>query len=155
MPNMLSIYNRCAKLPYGKRLFSRLLCVKAPYFKTIKPVFIELKPGYGELMIKKRRPVQNHIASVHAIAMCNMSELVAGAALEVSIPKHMRWIPKRMEVDYLAIAKSDLRAVCEVPLAGLDAPRELPITVNVTDTGGKEVFRAVITMHLSPKKKGS
>lgn len=150
---MLDAYNKCSKLPYGKKLFSALVCHKAPYFKTIKPQFVELRPGFGELKIKKRRAVENHINSVHAIAMCNMSELVAGAALETAIPKHMRWLPKKMEVHYLAIAKTDLRAVCEIPVDSLDTPQELPMTVNVIDTAGNEVFRAIITMHLSEKPK--
>jgi acyl-coenzyme A thioesterase PaaI-like protein len=153
MPNMLAAYNKCAKLPYGKKIFSALVCHKAPYFKTIKPQFVELRPGYGELVIKKRRSVENHIKSVHAIAMCNMSELVAGAVLETAIPKNMRWLPKKMEVYYLAIAKTDLRAVCEISVDGLGKPQELPMTVNVTDTGGKEVFKAIITMYLSEKKR--
>ncbi len=132
MPNKLEAYNRCAKLPYGRRVFSALLGRQAPYFRTIRPLIVELRPGFCGLDMKKRRSVENHIRSVHAIAMCNMSELAAGAALETAIPKHMRWIPKKMEVHYLDIAKTDLRAVCEIPIDGLEKFKELPMTVNVT-----------------------
>ncbi len=54
------------------------LCFKAPYFRSIKPLFRELRPGYYEILLRKRRSVTNHIGSVHAIAMCNVSELAAG-----------------------------------------------------------------------------
>ncbi len=101
--------------------------------------------------MKNKRAVQNHIQSVHAIAMCNISELTAGTMLEVSLPRDMRWIPKGMTVEYLKIAKTDLKAVCEISLDNLDSPQELPMTVHVTDTKGTEVFRAVITMHISKK----
>ena len=110
MNKLMDIYTKCSKLPGGKRLFSKLVCMKAPYFKTIQPLFCELRPGYCEITMKNRRAVQNHIKSVHAIAMCNISELTAGSMLEATLPKIMRWIPKHMAVDYLKIAKTDLKA---------------------------------------------
>lgn len=151
MNSLLNIYSKCIKLPFGKVVFSKLVCLKAPYFGTIKPLFQDLKPGYCEITIKNRRAVHNHIKSVHAIAMCNLSELAAGTMLEVSLPKNMRWIPKGMNVEYLKIARTDLKAVCRISTDSLDRPQELPMTVHVTDTRGEEVFRAVITMHISKK----
>ena len=152
MNKLLSIYTQCTKLPFGKKIFSKLVCIKAPYFSTIRPSFRELRPGYCEITMKKRRAVHNHIKSVHAIAMCNISELTAGTMLEVTLPSSMRWIPKSMHVEYLKIAKTDLKAVCEIPTEGLDELKELPMTVHVTDKNDVEVFRAVINMHLSKKK---
>ena len=148
----MNAYHRCAKLPAGKHIFSKLICLKAPYFNTIKPLFKELRPGYCEVTMKKRRAVHNHIKSVHAIAMCNLSELAAGTMLEVTLPQSMRWIPKSMFVEYLKIAKTDLKAVCEISTEDLDNPQELPMTVHVKDTNDAEVFRAVITMHISKRK---
>ncbi len=153
MNQVMKVYQTCAKLPLGKALFSQLICFKAPYFGSIKPRFLELRPGYCEILLKKRRAVTNHLNSVHAIAMCNVSELAAGCMLEASIPRTIRWIPKGMEVSYLKMAKTDLKAVCEIPLADLNQPGELPMTVHLTDKNGTEVFCAVITMHLSFKKK--
>ena len=139
-------------LPFGNLIFSKLICFKAPYFGSIKPVFLLLKPGYCKIMLRKRRSVTNHIGSVHAIAMCNVSELAAGTMLEASIPKNMRWIPKGMTVSYLKIAKTDLTAICEINVGDLDKPGDFPMTVHVTDKKGEEVFRAVITMYLSIKR---
>jgi hypothetical protein len=81
-----------------------------------------------------------------------MSELAAGTMLEATLPPSMRWIPKGMTVEYLKIARTDLKAVCEISTEGLDNPQELPMTVHVTDTSEAEVFRAVITMYISKKK---
>ena len=153
MNQVMKLYQTCAGLPLGRTLFSKLICFKAPYFGSIKPRFLELRPGYCEILLRKRRAVTNHLKSVHAIAMCNVSELTAGCMLEASIPRTMRWIPKGMEVSYLKIAGTDLKAVCEIPLEDLDQPGEFPMTVHLTDKNGIEVFRAVITMHLSLKKK--
>lgn len=152
MSLVLKIYNKCEKLPMGRWLFSKLVCFKAPYFDSIKPLFVELKQGRCVITMKKRRAVQNHIKSVHAIAMCNISELTSGTMLEASIPSNMRWIPKKMSVDYLKVAKTDLKAVCELQDVDWQKSQDLPLTVDVTDTNDDVVFRAIITMYVSPKK---
>ena len=153
MNSLMNLYSKCLKLPAGKRIFSKLICLKAPYFGTIKPRFEELRPGYCKIAMKDRRAVHNHIKSIHAIAMCNISELAAGTMLEATLPPTMRWIPKGMTVEYLKIARTDLKAICEISTEDIDNPQELPMTVHVTDTSNTEVFRAVITMHLSKKNK--
>jgi len=130
-----------------------MVCFKAPYFGSIKPHFIELRPGYCEISLKKRRSITNHLNTVHAIAMCNVSELAAGTMLEASIPKTMRWIPKGMTVSYLKIAKTDLKAVCKISNSDLEKTGDFPITVNVFDEDGQTVFSAVINMYLSSKQK--
>jgi len=151
MNKLLNVYTQYRKMPFGNHIFSRLVCFKAPYFRTIRPLFKELRPGYCEITMKNKRAVQNHIHSVHAIAMCNISELAAGTMLEATLPRSMRWIPKGMQVQYLKIAKTDLKATCEISTDSLESVQELPMTVHVSDTKGTEVFTAVITMHISEK----
>ncbi len=131
-----------------------MVCWKAPYFSSIRPAFVELRPGYCEVRIKKRRRVLNHIGTVHAIAMCNMAELAGGTMTDVTVPSTYRWIPKSMTVEYVKKAETDLQAVAEVkPVPHFDAAAELPVTVNVMDADNQTVFRAVITMWVSPKKQ--
>jgi hypothetical protein len=50
-PNVLGIYNRMAKLPFGmgQRLFSLLFCMQAPYFFTIRPRIRDLRPGFASV----------------------------------------------------------------------------------------------------------
>lgn len=152
MSMVLDLYKKFEKFPMGRKLFSKLVCLKAPYFGSIKPLFVELKEGRCVITMKKRRAVQNHIKSVHAIAMCNISELAAGTMLEASIPSTMRWIPKKMSVEYLKVAKTDLKAVCDLQEVDWEKSQDLPLTVAVTDKNDETVFRAVITMYVSPKK---
>lgn len=149
----LSIWQSFAVRPGGKWAFSRLLCFKAPYFGSIRPRFEELRPGYCQIAIRKRRAVLNHIGSVHAIAMCNMAELAGGTMTEVSIPATHRWIPKGMTVEYLKIARSDLVAVA-TPRTQIDlsAAGELQVDVAVRDAQGEKVFAALITMWVAPRK---
>ncbi len=149
---MLNLYNKLEGFPLGKIIFSKLVCLKAPYFSTIKPRFLELKNGSCVISMKKRRAVHNHIGTVHAIAMCNISELAAGTMLEASIPSHMRWIPKEMSVKYLKVAKTNLTATCELQEIKWEGSFDLPINVDVKDKDGNVVFNAIITMYVSQKK---
>ncbi len=153
--SVLGMWQRLAGIPGGTRLFSRLVCLRAPYFGSIRPRFEALAPGRAVVTIRNRRRVQNHLKTVHAIAMCNMAELAAGVMSEVTVPATHRWIPKGMTVEYLRRAETDLTAEAVVdPATAFGVARELPVPVSVRDTQGQEVFRAVITMWVSPRKSG-
>jgi len=152
----LELWQWFAAKPGGKWAFSRLLCLKAPYFGSIRPRFVELRPGHCEVRMRKRRAVLNHIGSVHAVAMCNMAELAGGTMTEVSIPPTHRWIPKGMSVQYLKLARTDLVAVA-TPRAQMDwsVPGEYQVDVAVQDGQGETVFEALITMWVAPRKASS
>ena len=64
----LDLWQWFAAKPGGTWAFSRLLCLKAPYFGSIRPRFVDLRPGHCEVRMRKRRAVLNHIGSVHAVA---------------------------------------------------------------------------------------
>lgn len=149
----LKIWQRFASLPGGKWAFSKLVCHKAPYFASINPVFEELRPGFCQIGITKRRAVLNHFGTVHAIAMCNMAELVGGTMTEVTVPASHRWIPKEMTVKYLKKAATDLVATA-LPEKEVDWSEagEYKVKVDVQDLNNELVFQALITMWVSPKK---
>jgi acyl-coenzyme A thioesterase PaaI-like protein len=150
---LLLMWRRLSKTAAGRWLFSALVCWKAPYFATIRPRFCLLEPGHCALGISRRRAVLNHIGTVHAIAMCNMAELAAGMATEVTIPRSHRWIPKGMTVEYLHKATTDLKAtaILESP-AQWNSAAELPVAVQVVDARGTLVFQAIVRMWITAKK---
>lgn len=150
----LALWQKFSSFPFGKWLFSKLVCFKAPYFASISPRIDELAPGHCVVRVNKHRAVHNHIGTVHAIAICNMAELAAGTMTEVTVPPTHRWIPKGMSVEYLKKAATNLRGVatCDAaPIFG-DAAFALPVHVVVTDTAEQVVFKASITMWITPKK---
>lgn len=153
-PMILSAWQRLSKLPLGARAFTRMVCLKAPYFGSIRPLFVELAPGHCVAVVKKHRAVTNHLGTVHAIALCNLAELAAGIMLEASVPPAThRWIPKGMTVSYLKKAATDVRAVARFatqPDYG-NAGAEVPAQVTIYDRGGDAVFEAEIRMWVSPK----
>ena len=139
------------RLPAGLTLFSWAICFIAPYFGSIKPRFLELRPGLARARIRKRRRVHNHLKTVHAIAMANLCEFVGGTLMEVSIGPEMRWIPKGMNIRYLAKAQSDLVASCEIDNYHWSEAQDVPLIVKVHDTAGQLVAEAEIPMYISRK----
>lgn len=151
-PSTFRLWRRLENRPLGKRVFSLGLSFKAPYFLTIRPRVVDLRPGYCEVTMKKRWRVHNHIGTVHAIALCNLAEATMGALAEASVPADARWIPIGMRVRYLAKAGTDMRATAEIdPIGNVVEPRDVEVPVSVRDTAGIEVFDAVITIRISPK----
>lgn len=146
--NTLATFNRLKSLPGGTRLFSIAVCQAAPYFKGIRPHVTALAPGLATVTLRKRRAVENHLHTVHAIAMCNMAELAGGLLTEVSVPAGTRWIPSGMQVQYLAKAKTDLTATADGSGIDWSRPGDIVVPVLVHDTAGTLVFRADITMNV-------
>lgn len=143
---------RFQRLPGGLWLFTRILCLKAPYFASIRPTFTRLEPGRGEAMFRDRRAVHNHLGTVHAIAIANLCELVAGVTLEVTLPNSHRWIPKSMKIHYLAKASGDIRASTEIAPSAWPETGSVDVLVEVFDPSNKIVVKAEIEMYVSKRK---
>lgn len=146
-------YAALADKPLGRHIFSAAVALTAPYFRTIRARVVSLKPGHGMATMADRWGVRNHLGTVHAIAICNLAELVAGTTIEMSLPQSHRWIPKGMRVSYLAKARGRLTAVATIEdLTSLteDESREVVVPVDVTDPAGQIVVHADITMWVTP-----
>jgi acyl-coenzyme A thioesterase PaaI-like protein len=103
--------------------------------------------------MRKRRAVENHIHTVHALAMGNLCELAAGMVTEVTLPVTMRWLPRGMTIEYLRKAESDVTATARLSkLEWTGTSENLAVPVSIVDVNGTEVVRAVITMYVSPKR---
>lgn len=153
--NVLALYRQITRWPLGHWLFSRAVCLKAPYFATIAPRFVALEPGRCELRIRDRRRVHNHLGTVHAIALCNMAELSAGVMTDVTVAPGMRWIPKGMQVSYMKKAVGTLHAVASsiAPAPQAASGYEWPVVVRIVDAGGEAVFEATVQMWVSPRTR--
>lgn len=152
MTPVLSLYARATRLPAGKTIFSLLFSQKAPYFATVRPRFVELRPNYAELRIKKRRGVQNHIGTVHVIAICNGLEAAMGALAEATVPADRRWIPKGMSVDYTAKATSDITCIAETdPDAWTGEDPDVPVRVRGVREDGTVVVEGVIRLWVTQR----
>lgn len=151
---VLKLWRTLSSKPGGAWLFSQAIARKAPYFTTVRPRFTVVESGRTEVVSKKRRAVQNHIGTFHAIAICNLAEAAMGIAAEATLPSSHRWLPKTMTVRYLKKAETDMRAVATIDPATVYGPAgfDLPVNVDVFDTEGQKVFDAVITIWVTAKK---
>lgn len=151
-----ALHRRLSAWPAGQWLFSRLVCARAPYFRTIAPRITRLEPGLCEGDFRDRRAVRNHIGTVHAIALCNLAELVTGLMVDASTPAGMRWIPKGMQVAYLKKARGRIhaRAWLETPLHVATTGYEVGVPVELRNRAGETVCRATITCWISPRRAG-
>jgi acyl-coenzyme A thioesterase PaaI-like protein len=147
MVDTYALYRRLTAYPQGKRVFSLVFEQAAPYFRTSRPRFVELRPNYAELTVRKRRRVQNHIGTVHVIAICNGLEAAMGALAEATIPPGRRWIPKGMEVDYTAKATSAITCFAETdPQQWGPGEPDVPVRVRAVRDDGVVVVQGVIRL---------
>jgi acyl-coenzyme A thioesterase PaaI-like protein len=136
----------------GRWLFARMVCRRAPYFATIRPHFVELRTGLCKVAMSRRRRVENHLGSIHALALGNLCELAAGMVTEVTTPPGTRWIPRGMTIEYLRKAESEVCATARLDKSDWSAAGNVAVPVSVADKNGNEVVRAVITLHIAPGK---
>jgi acyl-coenzyme A thioesterase PaaI-like protein len=146
MSQLFELYKRV-----GNSSFSQKICEIAPYFATIDPQFVDLRPGYAEVTMPNTPKVHNHLGTVHAIAMCNLAEIAAGLMADVSIPESCRWIPIGMSVRYLAKAKTNLRGIADGRAIDWENPGDKDIPVHITDALGLEVCSVIITVKVGLK----
>ena len=139
----------------GRGLFSTAFALRAPYFRTVAPMVQTMEPHRGVVRIKKWWGVQNHIGTVHAIAVANGMEAAMGLLAEATTPDGMRWIPKGIQLDYVAKTPGDIECVAETTPEQWD--KQPPFQVDVKVTGrvvkdGAVAVEGVIPIYISAKK---
>src|SRR4051812_29768595 len=72
---VLDLYERASRVPLGRGAFSLAFGLKAPYFLTIAPTVVELRPNHAAVRVRKWWGVHNHIGTVHVIAVANGLEM--------------------------------------------------------------------------------
>lgn len=147
---LLKLQRKFQKFPFGQYFFSKAFAARAPYFKSIKPYVVRLEANVCQIRLRKRKAVQNHIGTVHAIAVCNALEMAMGGMAEASIPKHLRWLPKGMDVNYLAKSTTDLIAEARAEPDQWQ-PGDMAVKVRAIDTQGTIVVEGVIRLWITEK----
>ncbi len=144
-----------SRLPGGKWLFSRLLGLAVPYSGSLHATVQKLEPGVCIASLKDRRRVRNHLHSVHAMALCNLAELVTGLALLNGLPAGARGILKGFEIDYQKKSRGLLIAECRCEVPEGIAEREYRLTVRIRDRDGEVTVVARANWLIGPEVKQS
>lgn len=144
-------WDRLHRIPGGRRLFSRLVGMAAPYTGTIGARVIELSRGHSKVTLADRRAVRNHLESVHAIALANLAELTGNLAVAYSLPDDARFIPTGLSIEYLKKARGTITGVCDVDVPSTSERREIEVLVRLYDPAGDQVARSTLKTLIGPK----
>ncbi|MGD2056947.1 MAG: DUF4442 domain-containing protein [Gammaproteobacteria bacterium] len=150
-PGLRQHWRRCASLPGGKWLFSRLVGLRAPYSGTLGAQVVELEPGRCVVVLRERRRVRNHLDSVHAMALANLGELATGLALMNSLPDQARGILTGFSIDYLKKARGRLTAGCRCVIPSSNLERECLLTGEIRNEDGEVVAIARARWQVGPE----
>jgi len=139
-------WQRAGKSRLGRWLFSRAVGRFAPYTGTIKAQVGELEPGRSLVTMRDRHAIRNHLNSVHAVALANLTELTGSLAIIASMQPNTRMIPIRLETEYLKKARGMLTAEgsCELPEPGFEGTFEGNVVIR--DAIADEVARGRVTV---------
>ncbi|MEE9343645.1 MAG: hotdog fold domain-containing protein [Gammaproteobacteria bacterium] len=140
-------------VPAGQWLFSRALGLMVPYTGSIGGVVRKLEPGCCVVTLTDRRKVRNHLHSVHAIAQCNLGEMVTGLALMNSLPDQTRGILKGLSVEYLKKARGTLTAECRCEIPPDNQRREYQLTGEIRDAENEPVATITADWLIGPEKE--
>ena len=153
MTQTYALYRRLADRPLGRTAFSALFALKAPYFRTVRPQVREVRPHHAELVVAKRWGVQNHIGTVHAIAVCNGLEAAMGLLAEATCPADQRWLPRGLQVTYPAKSTTDLLCVAETDPEHWrgTGSYDVDVRVKAVRTDGVVVVEGIIPIYVSDR----
>lgn len=139
-------WSRARGSSFGRWLFSRAVGRFAPYTGTIGARIEEIEPGRAVVTMRDRKAVRNHLNSIHAVALANLTEMSGSFAVIGSMQPDTRMIPVRLETEYLKKARGTVIAEgsCEIPAPGFEG--EFQGNVVIRDDSGDEVARGRVTV---------
>ena len=149
MGSTLRAWHKHGASRLGRWLFARMVCRRTPYFATLRPRFLELRPSFCKVGMQRQRRIENELGAIHALAIGNLCELAADMVTEVTTPPATRWSARGMTIEYLRKAESEVCATARLDKSEWAASAAVAVPVSVTDKNGNEVVRAVITMHIA------
>lgn len=108
--------------------------------------------------IKNRRPMQNHIKGVHAVAIGLIAETATGFVVGMNIPDESMVLIKSLKLEYKKLAKGDLVATATLSLADREriasTPKgEVTVPCIITDATGNSPVECEMIWAWVPKKR--
>jgi acyl-coenzyme A thioesterase PaaI-like protein len=123
-----------------------------PYTGSISPRVEHLEPGFARISIRQRRRLEQHLGSIHAIALANLAEFASGAAMSSALPPGYRGIVTRMQLEFTKKARGVVTAEARTKLPDLSREAEHDFVAEIRDKANDVVARATVTWRLGPSR---
>lgn len=148
-----ALWDRLAKVPGGRGVFSTMVGQAAPYTSTIGAQVEEVREGYARVSMADRRRVRNHLECVHAIALTNLAELTGNVAMAYALPDDARFIVAGLRMEYVKKARGRITGETHPPAIASSDRATYEVPVVLTDPRGEIVARATLETLVGPKKR--
>jgi acyl-coenzyme A thioesterase PaaI-like protein len=151
---LVKLWEKMNRLPFGAKLFSLFLGWYAPYSGSIGARVEALGVGEVRVSLRDRRKVRNHLKSVHAIASINLGEIVTGLAVLTAITDDMRGIVLGLRSEYKKKARGKLTATAffELP-EPIEDNTPFEVSCEIKDKTGDVVATVTANWLLGYKKR--
>jgi acyl-coenzyme A thioesterase PaaI-like protein len=123
-----------------------------PYSGSTGAKIVTLEPGRTVVELPDRRRVRNHLRSVHAVALANVGELASGIAMLTALPRNVRGIVVRMEVEFTKKARGTVWASSRVDVPEVRSALEHPVSAEIRDGNDERVARVRVVWRLAPRE---
>jgi len=132
------------------KAFSKLV----PYVGTTGIVYEEVTPNKLVVSLENKKGVQNHIGSVHAVAVTLLAETATGFVLAMNLPSDRILLVKSYEVNfYRPVKKGQMAAIAtlndEQRQYILDTPKGEMVIPCVIEDRNSDSDRAPITVEMT------
>jgi len=110
------------------------------------------------VMLRNRKPIQNHIGSVHAVANALIAETATGFVVGMNVPDSAIPVIKTIKLDYVKRSVGDMRAEAwltdeQVEAIQTQEKGEVTVAVSITDAEDKEPVIAEMVWAWTPKRR--
>lgn len=147
---LLRAHRTLTRLPAGHWLFTQLVKRMIPYTGSVNPRVEILEPGHARISMRQRRKFEQHLGSIHAIALMNLAEFASGAAMTTAMPEGYRGIVTKITIEYFKKARGKVTAESRPTLPDLSMEAEHDFVSEITDEAGDVVARATVRWRLGP-----
>jgi acyl-coenzyme A thioesterase PaaI-like protein len=147
---LLKAWRTCSRLPFGSWIFTQLVKRTVPYTGAVGPRVLSLEPGHARIALTQRRAVEQHLGSIHALALGNLAEFASGAAMTTALPAGYRGIVTKITIEYFKKARGTVVAESRPSLPDLSQDVEHDVISEVKDASGDVVAKATVRWKLGP-----
>ena len=150
---------RALPAPLNNITFTRLFGSVVKFAGHSDVEFLDVSPKRVKLRMKNKRKVQNHIGSVHAVAMSLLAESASGSIVALNLDASKLPLCKAMYVDFTRrTAKGEIFAEAslsdeQIELIKTTDKGETEVTTVVTDCKGQNPVEVKMVWAWVPAKR--